>query len=45
MGEYIGLYTVRNPGSLKTLSPEEAAAYWSEEAVAERERNAPESRE
>jgi hypothetical protein len=31
--------------SFSTLTPEEAAAYWSKEAVAEREKNALESRE
>lgn len=33
-------YRVRVERPLRTFTPEEAAAYWSKEAVAERERNA-----
>lgn len=35
--------TAKQVESFTTLTPEEAAAYWSEDAVAERERDAPKS--
>lgn len=38
-------YTQRDLGLIRTMTPEEALAFWSPEAVEERERSAPESRE
>lgn len=46
METYPGNFPPHNPEAvIRTLSSEEAAAYWTPEAVAERESNAPQSRE
>jgi hypothetical protein len=45
MGSIQNYVSEKEPDMFSTLTPEEAAEFWSPEAVAERERNAPESRE